>query len=229
MNNGYTQAGSSTMRRKLICLLISLVTVLSFISTGIAETALPVTRIGIVTDGELVRHPESVDVFKRELQTLAEGEFDIRFPEERTLNGNWNIDGVKAALDTLLKASDVDMILAIGFVATNEACKRKGLEKPVFCPFVVDDRVQKLPVNGEGSGVKNLNYINAQKSIDKEIKILREIAPFKNLAIITDAFDIEALPDVVRHMKVSAEEKGIRLHFVAYEGTVEETLESIPP
>ncbi len=217
------------MRSKLICLLISLVTAFSFAATEMAEAALPVARIGIVTDGQWLRHPESVDIFKRELQTLAEGEFDIHFPEERTLDGNWSTDGINAALDTLLKAPDVDLIMALGFVATNEACKRRDLQKPVFCPFIVDVMVQKLPAKGEGSGVKNLNYINVQKSIDKEVKTLREIAPFTNLTVITNTFEISALPGIVTHMKESAEAKGIRLQLVGYDETAKKTLEKIPP
>ncbi|BCS97211.1 cation efflux system protein [Desulfoluna limicola] len=217
------------MRSKFICLLISLVTVLSVAATQMAEAALPVARIGIVTDGQWLRHPEAVDVFKQELLTLAEGEFDVRFPEARTLHGNWSIDGVNGALDALLNAPDVDMIMALGFVATSETFKRKNLQKPVFCPFVVDDKVQKLPINGGGSGVKNLNYINVQKSIDKEIKTLNEIAPFSTLSVIANPFDIKALPGVVAYLKNRAKDNGIQLHFVEYAGTAEKTLEKIPP
>lgn len=215
------------MKRTFICFLTALVAGLAFAAVGMAATGLPVARIGIVSDGPWARHPESVDVFKKEIKILAEGEFEIRFPEGRVLDGGWRVDGVNAALDTLLEAPDVDLVIAFGFVATSEACKRKGFKKPVFAPFVVDQRIQKFPRKDGATGVDNLNYINVQKSIAKEVETFSEIAPFKKLTIIADDFEIKALPEVSRFIKAHGEESGIQVEFVGYEAGAEKTLEKL--
>lgn len=215
------------MKRTFICFFTALVAGLAIASVGMAAPGLPVARIGIVSDGPWARHPESVEVFKKEIKILAEGEFDIRFPEGRVLDGGWRVDGVNNALDTLLEAPDVDLIIAFGFVATSEACKRKKLQKPVFAPFVVDERLQKFPQKNGATGVENLNYINVQKSIVKEVKTFNEIAPFKKLTIIADDFEIKALPEVSRYVKAHGEENGIQVEFVGYEAGAEKTLEKL--
>jgi len=206
-----------------------LATLLAFAATGMAVTGLPVARIGIVTDGPWARYPDSVDVFKHELTTLAEGEFDIRFPEERTIDGGWNIQGVAAALDILLDAPDVDLVIAIGFVGTNEACNRKKLKKPVIGAFVVDDRIQGFPIKGGATGVGNLNYINVQKSIAKEVKTFTEIAPFKKLTVIVDDFEIQGLSGVATHIREYAAQQGLRVDLIGYDKSAEKTLEKLSP
>ena len=216
------------MKRTPICFVIMLATLLALVSSGMAATGLPVARIGILTDGPWARYSDSVEVFKQEIVTLAEGEFDIRFPESRIVDGGWDARAVTNALDTLLDAPDVDLVLALGFVATSDACRRKKLKKPVICPFVVDDRIQGFPIKGGVSGVSNLNYINVQKSISKEVKTFTEIAPFKTLTVIADGFELNALPNVARHLRTYAEEHDIGVELVAYDASAEKTLEMLP-
>ena len=217
------------MKRTCICLFLLLVTVFAFAPRGRAVTALPIARIGIVTDGPWARYPETVGIFKHEIETLAEGEFKIVFPENSSVDGGWSIPGVTAALDTLLASPDVELIIAMGVVATNEVCHRKKLQKPVFGAFVVDDFLQKLPAEGGTSGVKNLNYINVQKRIVDEVKIFTEIAPFKKLTVIADDFELKALPDVAAHIRVHAMEKGIEADILGYEADAAGTLAKLSP
>ena len=217
------------MKRICICLFVLLITVFAFAPRGMAVTDLPVVRIGIVTDGPWARYPGIVGVFKSEIETLAEGEFNVVFPEDRVIDGGWSIPGVTAALDTLLAAPDVDLVIAMGVVATHEVCHRKKHEKPVFGAFVVDDKIQKLPMKDGTSGVKNLNYINVQKSIVDEVKIFTEIAPFKKLTVIADDFELKALPDVAAHIRAHALEAGIEADIIGYEAGAAGTLEKLSP
>ncbi|VVS95002.1 TolC family protein [Desulfoluna spongiiphila] len=217
------------MTRTSTCFVIMLVTLLTLASSAVAVTGLPVARIGIVTDGPWARYPDSLELFKQEIITLAEGEFDIRFPSNRILDGGWNAGAVTAALDTLLEAPDVDLVVALGVVASNEACLRNELKKPVIAPFIVDDRLQRLPFKGGTSGVPNLNYINVQKSISEEVKLFTDIAPFKTLTVIADQFEINALEDVAKHMKAYEDEYGIGVEVIAYDASAEKTLEKLTP
>jgi len=108
------------MKSRLIGLLI-IVVCLALCSTAMAQTSgLPVRRIGIVTDGPWVRYPGTIDLFKQEIIAMAAEEFDIRFPDDQILNGNWTVSSVNHAIDSLLVSPDVDLVIALGPVSSNE-------------------------------------------------------------------------------------------------------------
>jgi hypothetical protein len=116
----------------IILLLLSTATVAH------AAGTLPIVNIGIVTDGPWERHPDYINIFKSEITRMAEEEFDVRFPADQILNGNWSQENINRSIDRLLANPEIDMVLALGFVSSHEACKRSNLSKPVIAPFITD-------------------------------------------------------------------------------------------
>jgi len=101
-----------------------------------AANRLPTVRIGIVQDGPWARYNEIVSLFKQEITDINKEEFDIRFPADYSLNGGWTVEGVKTAIERLMSDRDVDIVVALGLVASQEIAHRKDFSKPVIAPFI---------------------------------------------------------------------------------------------
>lgn len=103
---------------------------------------LPVVRLGIVQDGK-VFETDVTPIFKREIRDWLRGEYRVEFPQAVQLQGEWTVTSVRAALDRLLANPRVDMILALGALASHAAGQRGNLAKPVFAPFVINAHLGK--------------------------------------------------------------------------------------
>jgi len=79
----------------------------------------PVVRIGIVRDGPLVHFPDGLEIIETEILALTSDEFDVHFPADKMVHGDWTIAGVKQAVDSLLADPEVDLIITLGFGASH--------------------------------------------------------------------------------------------------------------
>jgi outer membrane protein TolC len=169
-----------------------------------AEDDLPLVRIGIVIDGgadadvpHMLRVREQFfTAITEEILTLTRQEFDVRFPSEKQLSGEWTSAGIKHALDELLDDPEVDLVLAFGPLSTSEACRRTILSKPVIAPFLIDLEAQQAPFDGEASGLRNLNYITIPLSLKQQIERFREIVDFETVHFIFDELISDIAPEV---------------------------------
>ena len=92
-----------------------------------------VLRLGVVTDGEAERTAPIAERFHAEIRRLLEGEFTV---EETRIVADWTLPGVRDALDRMLEDPDIDVVLAAGILASDEACRSTELPKPVIAPFI---------------------------------------------------------------------------------------------
>jgi len=215
-------------RQKLKPAVLLLILML-LMSSGNALAARKTFNIGVVTDGPMARFQEIVEIYQKEIISIASGEFDVKFPADKQLNGGWTLAGVNQAIDRLLADPRVDIVITLGEVATNEVCKRRNLPKPVIAPFVIDAEIQELPIKGNASGVKNLSYINTYRNINLAINRFQEVVPFKRLAALSDQFAIEAIPNLQRLVGPVARKAQIRIEMVRVTDSAEEALQRIPP
>jgi len=190
---------------------------------------LPIVRIGMVRDGLSVRFPENVVLFQQEILDLTSGEFDVRFPPDKSVHGNWTVAGVKRAVDRLLADPKVDLIVVLGAIASNEVCRRRNLSKPVIAPFVIDAELQGLPLKDGSSGVKNLTYIDSFNSLKRDVKTFREIVSFDTLALLVDRLMLEAFPMAREYIRQLAKEYAMDIRIVAVDTSAEPALSVAPP
>lgn len=219
-----------TFRPVRLCVLLLALYVLlpSFVSADNVQLPPPIYTIGIITDGTTARDMERVDLFKKEIRALAEGEFVAQFPPSMMLSGGDTAEGVSLALDSLLANPETDVVLALGSIGSSGMLKRKTLSKPVVAPFVVDSVVQQLPRVDNTSGVTNLVYIDSMLYLDQDLMRFQKIVPFKNLAILLDERDISALPEITRYARQLANEHTIAVHLVRVGSSAEEALAALP-
>lgn len=218
------------MKIRLISLFMIVISLfITIITLGHAANDLPLVRIGIVIDGPWMRFPEAVDLFKQEINELTEGEFNVQFPTDQSIDGEWTISGIKQSIDRLLSRPEVALIITLGHVASNEVCKHRDLEKPVIAPFVIDAEIQKLPLKEGTSGVNNLSYIDLLRRFDHDIQVFKNIAPFNHLTILTGNLMIQAIPELRKAARQIADKLAIDLSMVTIEKDVGEALENLSP
>ena len=188
----------------------------------------PVVRIGIVIDGPWERNEEVFEVFQQEILELTRGEFEVLFPPEKTIVADWTIEGVGEGLDTLFADPDVDLVMALGVLASDTACRRPVLEKPVLAPFVIDGRVQSLPLANGSSGVENLSYISSSISFRRDLEVFQEIAQFQYLTILSTWALGSFVPQLRQRVEDLLAELRIGASFVNVRGSAEEALAALP-
>ena len=193
-----------------------------------AAEPLPLYRVGIVTDGNTAWDQETAALFRKEISALAEGEFRVRFPRSMQLSGGDTAAGTKKALDRLLANPDTDLVVALGLIASEEVFRRGSFAKPVVVPFVSDSITPNIPRRDNTSGIHNLAYIDSRFLVDREVENFRKIVPFKNLALLVDRRDVEAIPGIRRFARRLANEFTINVNLVEVGDSAREALAAIP-
>lgn len=218
------------MKKRWLSILVILFLILCFFETPCSYGAeRPLVQIGVVSDGPSIdRFRVRGDLFKKEILELTKREFDVRFPSDKQLHGDWTYEGIKRAVDQLLADPEVDIILALGFISSHEICQRKDLPKPVIAPFIFDREFQGLPFKNGASGVKNLSYIIYFGRFDRDLKAFREIVDFSRLAIIFNHLLFEIFPQARDKLIKKEQEYGIEIMPVSATSSAESTLEKIP-
>ena len=155
-----------------------------FLFATVSNAQAPVVRIGVVIDGPWERNAEVERLFQSEILELTGGEFDVRFPTEARLVGDWTVPVVDAHLDRLLSDPEIDVVMAMGIIASDRALYRRGVEKPLLAPFVIDAELQGAPRDAGVSGVSNLSYLASSITIRRDLEVFQELHPFETLVIL---------------------------------------------
>jgi len=78
-----------------------------------------ILKVGIVIDGPWKNNFQYMSLIKSEIMALTRDEFDVRFPEDQQIEGNWDIGRINNGVTKLLASSDVDLILTLGVIANH--------------------------------------------------------------------------------------------------------------
>lgn len=197
-----------------------------FLSTATHAAGQKVWRIGIVLDGPWAREQHLIQVLQNEITELTSDEFDVRFPKDKILHGNWTLKGVNRAIDQQLRDPQVDLVIALGTVSSSEIARRKRLSKPVMAPVIVGLQ-SDLPYDDGVSGVHNLNYLASFQRAPSNVLLLHELHPFKRIAIVMDPL-IGSVIERFELDKLFRQIPSEQRYLVAASGSPEETVASIP-
>jgi outer membrane protein TolC len=189
---------------------------------------LPIVRIGIVKDGPTGRLPDITPLVKEEILQLTSREFDVRFPAAKSIDGSWEKEKIERSVDKLLADPKVDLVITLGYLATNYVCHKEKLPKPVVAPIVGDARLQNLPLKDGASGVKNLSYIDSFVSFERDIKVFREMVRFRKLVVLARETMLESIPWLEKKLRQTAYEYTIDIEIVPVELSAEQALAAFP-
>ncbi|HUV12213.1 MAG TPA: TolC family protein [Acidobacteriota bacterium] len=185
---------SNSGRREVKAFLFLLVFLL-LVSPSLAQKR--IVRIGTVMDGPSTVTDRDMETYRNEISTILEDEYNVEFPAQFQLKGNWTVSSVQESLDSLFAADEVDFVLTTGVISSVMAARRDELSKPVFAPYVPSPEVWGIPEvvrqpdpsdpYGESqkvSGKKNLNYLELGLQLDSDLERLRELTPVSRLAVL---------------------------------------------
>ena len=212
------------------------------------EPALPVKIVGIVYDGPPPAGPgrtatgrsraghqfvDLVEMIRQETTSLTRLQLAVSFPESKRLTADWSVEGIHSAIDQLLADPEVDLVLTLGIFATNDACRRRNLRKPVVAPFAIDIDAQSLPVASgpQGrptTGVANLNYLVIPASVIRDLEKLRELAGVSRIHVLADALLPVAIPEIPMTVIARGRELGLELPLVPVTDSADDALAAIP-
>jgi outer membrane protein len=187
-------------------------------------------NIGFIGDGPSAgRLDLNAGVFKREILEVTRDEFDVRFPREKTLFADMTREGINQAIDMLLEDPEVDIVITLGSVSSNEISKRGELPKPVIAPIVIDVEIQGLPIVRGKSGVKNLSYITSFRKSGRDVKIFRGMVPFSRLSVLIDRLILETFPKIKEISEKISRENAIEITIVPATDSSDAVLGSLSP
>ena len=72
------------------------------------------TNIGIVFDGPSDINNKVLAAYKTEIGDLTEGEFTVRFPDDKIITADWTSSGVASAIERQLADPGVDILITLG-------------------------------------------------------------------------------------------------------------------
>ncbi|MFQ5349077.1 MAG: TolC family protein, partial [Thermoanaerobaculia bacterium] len=190
---------------------------------------LPVVRVGLVVDGPWEGNPGMMELTRTEVATLTEGEFDVRFPDEFYLVGDWTIETARTNLDRLLADPEVDAIITWGLLSSHAVCCYGALPKPVIAPVMIDRVIQGVPIQDGASGVDNLTYVSLPNNLTNELRFYRSMVPFRRVAILTNTGLVEAIPQLVIRTMAIVQFLGLDFEYVGVGPSADDALADISP
>ncbi|MEZ4485085.1 MAG: TolC family protein [Syntrophotaleaceae bacterium] len=207
--------------------IIWLVGLLLVLAVALPAAAQPL-RVGIVLDGPWAGNEPLLELFKDEILALTSGEFQVRFPEDKIAIGDWSLGGVQRAADRLFNDPQVDLLLAIGVLTSQDLATRGPLPKPTVAPFTVDPEVQNYPLKETASGVANFCYLASPSPIRRDLQTFSELFPFRHLAILSHRAHLEAIPALREEIRAELGRQGIQMTSIPVDSSAAEALAALP-
>ena len=169
-----------------------------------------------------------VELLRTEAEAILSGDPVLEFPARLQLQGGWTLDGINRALDTLLADPDVDVIITLGLLSSNQAAQRPRLAKPLIAPFVADPALEHYPLADGHSGRRNFAYVADFVGVEDQITLFHRVYPFKHLVALVDRLTMEAIPDLQRKAEELTAKLSVRITIVSAGDSVDATLAALP-
>ncbi|MDH3253140.1 MAG: hypothetical protein OEM41_10135, partial [Ignavibacteria bacterium] len=215
--------------RVVIVLAVSWHVCLNDVGLAQKKGNLPVVRVATISEGKFTRGGELRSVFEREILALTSSEFDVRFPDDMQLTGDYTPSALRANIRRVLNDPAVDLVISLGPQATTELCHWGDLPKPVVAPFAVYPRIQNFPRDGGTSGTKNLSYITFPSDVLRDIRVFRTLGSFERLVILFNKSFHDGTPGLSENVLEQVRESGLDAVSLMVDSSAERVLDALPP
>ncbi|MEQ8493605.1 MAG: hypothetical protein RLW42_05215, partial [Gammaproteobacteria bacterium] len=186
------------------------------------------TVVAVLADGPLARPDATLEAVIEEVETLLGREHTVRFPAALHRDGGWSVDGIAAALEDLLTAPDVDVVVTSGLIATHLAAHRAALPKPVIGMVVADPVLQSFPLDGAASGKDNFTYVAGEHTVGDDLAAFHRLVGYRHLAIAADRVLIESLPELPGLVADAQARLGVHISAIVADTGAAEFLARLP-
>lgn len=186
--------------------------------------------IGILLDGRWAGDKVALEELYLQCNELLGGEFDISFPENKLLSGDWDLEKTRSNFSQLLDDPNVDIIIAYGEISSRIAVFTPDPQKPVLAPAAINAELQGMPRKNGTSGVNNLNYTAFTSDLTNQIPVFKKLYDFKKAAILINQYYYGGQKIMRDEIELRLEKslKGVDVEFIPVGINIEEALENVP-
>lgn len=185
-------------------------------------------RVGIVQDGASPGGDEIRATFQREIEGLDKKEYGVICPPDACAVADATWAGVDASLNRLLADPHVDIVVALGTLASTNACRRASLPKPVIAPYVMDAGALGIAIKDGASGKANLMFMASPSPFKRDLQAFHELVPFKKVAILGSQRLFDAVPALRDNCRATAEALGVSADIVSVNVSIPDAVAAIP-
>lgn len=191
----------------------------------------PYVTIGILLDGRWEGDKVALDELILQCNELLSGEFNIKFPENKLLSGDWDLDKTNSNLLQLLNDPEVDIVIAYGEISSRLAVFTPNLPKPVIAPAAINAKLQGMPIKNGTSGINNLNYLTFTSNLNNQIPVFKELYDFNKVAMLIDQHYYGSQKFIRDTIESGIERniEGVDVEFVPVGFNYEAVLEAVSP
>ena len=184
--------------------------------------------IATIADGPLARELISQSLVKQEINNLIGDEFNVSFPAQYQVHGDWTVEGIQQQLNTLLNNDQVDFVITMGIVGSHVAGHTEKLSKPVIAPIVIDVGLQNIPYVDNNSGKENYVYMRFMQAVSSDLTRFHNLVQFKHLAILVDELPVEAIPGLSKTVDKAANDFDFDITLIKGKKNIQEITSKIP-
>ena len=149
-----------------------------------AQAQSEVIEIGIISDYAGARIMYS-PVVMADIRTLTASKYNVQFPEDRNVDGDYSYNQLKQQVQEFLADDDLDIIIGIGAMVSEILARSGPYRIPVLANGIFHPGHQNIPITASNtSGVENFGYLIMPMSIERDLELFYNIYPFKNLGIL---------------------------------------------
>ncbi|GAB4280844.1 MAG: TolC family protein [Candidatus Rifleibacteriota bacterium] len=167
-------------------------------------------RVAIVKDGDCAQSKQLVETIKSELQKLVSEDDAIIFPENFQHDCTWNTGEIDKHLNEAQNNSKIDVVLAVGPVASSRLCELENKKKASFASYVFNADILKLSENQ----LKKLNFIDLKVDFSEQMAKFQEVKIFNRLAVIIDDYLAKGIPEMIENFKETAKKQQLEISFL---------------
>lgn len=181
--------------------------------------------VAVISDGEADRLLAQQQKYANELLALTTGEFDVTI---KPFSGQWTKESISAAIETAYTDSEVDYVLAVGYVSNQIAATRANFPKPTFLPVILDTGLLVSAAVDGRSAIENLNYLSAYANFSDDLDTLSRIVPYRKLVLFVDEELVAAIPQLRTAAFNVSRSKGIELIAISHDGSDHNLMNRVP-
>ncbi|MEM6784714.1 MAG: TolC family protein [Bacteroidota bacterium] len=189
-----------------------------------AQTASPAAeaQVAFVFDGPDQEADTRRALFQTEIDAVAGRRFALTY---RTVLADYTLADVEQQVDALMADPDVDVVVAMGPLASQVTARLVEPPHPVIAAVVLDPTLQGLP---ERDGTSGVAYLTVPFTFSRDVDTFRALTPLTHLAVLINGPLLDGLPGLAPRLRAASEAVGIELTAVGIDASIEASLDAIP-
>ncbi len=146
-------------------------------------------RIGVLQDGLFWEHEPILEAVKKELEVLTTDKYELLFPAERQIAGQFSLEKIHKAVELLAQDTSLDLIISLGPVSSQVFAQTIPLPVPVVAINVFAPAAQGLlqpdswkPINENWTTSYDPSIFSAF------VELSRSVLDFENATFLCSEF-----------------------------------------